>query len=1047
MMRWIVGSSLRFRFLVVALGVGLTYFGIQRLQDLPVDVFPEFAPPKVEIQTICLGLSPAEVESLVTVPLENAINGVPGISALRSKSVPQLSSIVAIFAPGVDELRARQLISERVAVATRGLPTWAAPPFMMPPLSSTSRVMKIGISSKTRSVMDLSMLTYWTIRAKLLGVPGVANVAIWGEQLKMLQVQVDPVRLASMNLTLDQVQEATSDALDVGLLRYSDGAHIGTGGFVDTPNQRFEVRHILASTSPETLARVPVAKRDGKSLLLGDVATLEWRPQGMVGDAVINDGEGLMLIIEKFPWGNTLAVTKGVEAALEEMKPGLPDVEIDTKIFRPATFIEVSVDNLSHALLLGCILVVLVIGAFLYEWRTALICVVAIPLSLLSAGLVLWFSGASVNTMVLAGFVIALGVVVDDAILDVENIMRRLRVYRSEGSTRSTASIILEASLEVRNPIFYATLIVVLAVVPVLFMEGLSGAFFKPLIMSYVLAILASLVVAVTITPALCLILLRDSRLNERGSPFAAWLIRHYERLLTRVTRKPGLTYVMVIVVTIAGVGTWPLLGHSLLPSFKERDFLMHWVTDPSTSHPEMMRITTLASKELRAIPGVRNFGAHIGQAFLADEVVGVHFGENWISVDPAVDYDKTLAAIEEMVEGYPGLYRDVQTYLKERIREVLTGSGEAIIVRIFGSDLDVLREKAEEVRKVMAGVPGINDLKKELIVEIPHIQVTVDLERALPYGLKPGDVRRASAALIGGEEVGDIFVGGRTYDVQIWTTPEFRHSVSSIENMLLDTPTGKRVRLKEVADIRVLPTPNVIKREESSRRIDVQANVKGADLASVAREVERRIQQVSFPLGYRAVLQGEYIELRAAQNRLLGFSILAVAGIFLLLQLSFRSWRLAILSFLTLPSALVGGILASYVADGVISLGSLVGFLSVLGIAARNGIMMINHFQHLERYENEPFGLGLVLRGARERLTPILMTTGATALAITPLVIYGNLPGHEIEYPMAVVILGGLVTSTLLNLFVVPALYLRFGAGSVTPEGGAGDHRVAHAA
>ena len=1047
MMRWIVGSSLRFRFIVVALGVGLTYFGIQRLQDLPVDVFPEFAPPKVEIQTICLGLSPAEVESLVTVPLENAINGVPGISALRSKSVPQLSSIVAIFAPGVDELRARQLISERVAVATRGLPTWAAPPFMMPPLSSTSRVMKIGISSKTRSVMDLSMLTYWTIRAKLLGVPGVANVAIWGEQLKMLQVQVDPARLASLNLTLDQVQEATSDALDVGLLRYSDGAHIGTGGFIDTPNQRFEVRHILASTSPETLARVPVAKRDGKSLLLGDVATLEWRPQGMVGDAVINDGEGLMLIIEKFPWGNTLAVTKGVEAALEEMKPGLPDVEIDTKIFRPATFIEVSVDNLSHALLLGCILVVLVIGVFLYEWRTALICVVAIPLSLLSAGLVLWFSGASVNTMVLAGFVIALGVVVDDAILDVENIMRRLRVYRSEGSTRSTASIILEASLEVRNPIFYATLIVVLAVVPVLFMEGLSGAFFKPLIMSYVLAILASLVVAVTITPALCLILLRDSRLNERGSPFAAWLIRHYERLLTRVTRKPGLTYVMVIVITVAGVGTWPLLGHSLLPSFKERDFLMHWVTDPSTSHPEMMRITTLASKELRAIPGVRNFGAHIGQAFLADEVVGVHFGENWISVDPAVDYDKTLAAIEEMVDGYPGLYRDVQTYLKERIREVLTGSGEAIIVRIFGSDLDVLREKAEEVRKVMAGVPGINDLKKELIVEIPHVQVTVDLERALPYGLKPGDVRRASATLMGGEEVGDIFVGGRTYDVQIWTTPEFRHSVSSIEDMLLDTPTGKRVRLKEVADIRVLPTPNVIKREESSRRIDVQANVKGADLASVAKEVERRIQQVSFPLGYRAVLQGEYIELRAAQNRLLGFSILAVAGIFLLLQLSFRSWRLAILSFLTLPSALVGGILASYVADGVISLGSLVGFLSVLGIAARNGIMMINHFQHLERYENEPFGLILVLRGARERLTPILMTTGATALAITPLVIYGNLPGHEIEYPMAVVILGGLVTSTLLNLFVVPALYLRFGAGSVTPEGGGGDHRVAHAA
>ncbi|MGE0226039.1 MAG: efflux RND transporter permease subunit [Acetobacteraceae bacterium] len=1034
MMRWVVGSSLRFRFIIVALGVGLIYFGVQRLQDLPLDVFPEFAPVKVEIQTICLGLSPAEVEALVTVPLENAINGVPGITDLRSKSVPQLSSIVALFKAGTDELLARQLVSERVAVATRNLPTWAAPPVMMPPLSSTSRVMKIGITSQTRSVMDLSMLAYWTIRARLLGVPGVANVAIWGEQLKMLQVQVDPERLAEANLTLDEVQEKTSDALDVGLLRYAEGAHIGTGGFIDGPNQRFEIQHIVAGSTPETLAQVPVAKRDGRILTLADVAKLEWRPQGMIGDAVINDGPGLMLIIEKFPWGNTLDVTRGVEAALEAMKPGLPDVEIDTKIFRPASFIEISVANLSHALLLGCVLVAFVIGAFLFEWRTALICVIAIPLSLLAAGLVLWETGASVNTMILAGFVIALGVVVDDAILDVENITRRLRLARAAGDMRSTARIILEASLEVRAPIFYATLIVVLAVLPVLFMHGLSGAFFKPLILSYVLAILASLIVAVTITPALCLILLRNASLGH-GSPIAAWLGRHYVQVLKPVTQVPRAAYVTVAVVTLAGIVTWPMLGHSLLPSFKERDFLMHWVTDPSTSHPEMVRITTLASKELRSIPGVRNFGAHIGQAFLADEVVGVNFGENWISVDPAVDYDKTIAAIEELVEGYPGLYRDLQTYLKERIREVLTGTGEAIVVRLYGSDLDVLRAKADEVRQAMTGTPGLVDLKKELIVEVPHIQVTVNLEKALQYGVKPGDVRRASGTLMAGEEVGDVFVGGRTYDVQLWTTPEKRHSVNSVENMLIDTSTGQRVRLKDIAEVRVLPTPNLIKRINSSRSIDVQANVKGRDLASVAQDVQQRLQTVSFPLGYRAELQGEYVELRSARNRLLMFAVLAMAGIFLLLQLSFRSWRLAILSFLTLPSALVGGILAAFVTGGVISLGSLVGFLSVLGIAARNGIMMINHFQHLERSENEPFGLDLVLRGARERLTPILMTTGAAGLAILPLVIYGNLPGHEIEHPMAVVIMGGLVTSTLLNLFVLPALYLRFGAGTAAPE------------
>jgi CzcA family heavy metal efflux pump len=1036
MMRLIVSSSLRFRYLVLALGTVLIWFGVARLRDVPVDVFPEFAPPKVEIQTICLGLSPAEVEQLVTVPLENALNGVPGVDVMRSKSVPQLSSIELIFKRGSDEIRARQLVAERMAIASKSLPTWAAPPFMMPPLSSTSRIMKVGITSRDKSVMDLSMLAYWTIRQRLLGVPGVANVAIWGEQLKMLQVMVNPKRLAAADVTLDEVQEAVSDALDVGLLRYARGAHIGTGGFVETPNQRFQLKFAPAGVTPETLAQVPVKTRGGTPLLLRDVADLVYAPQGMIGDAVINDGPGLMLIVEKFPWGNTLAVTRGVEEALERMKPGLPGIEIDTTIFRPATFVEDSIDNLSWALLLGCVLVVGIIFIFLYELRTAIVCIIAIPLSLLAAALVLFQAGATVNTMILAGFVIALGIVVDDAIIDVENIMRRLRVARRAGDPRSTARIVLDASLEVRGPIIYATLIVVVAVVPVLFMQGLTGSFFKPLIAAYVLAIAASLVVAMTVTPALCLILLRNARLEGRESPVIVWLQQRYAPLLERVTRTPLAAYISVAVVTIAGIGVWPLLGHSLLPEFKERDFLMHWVTSPDTSHPEMLRITTRASRELRAIPGVRNFGAHIGQAFAADEVVGVNFGENWISISRDADYDKTHGRVEEMVDGYPGLYRDVQTYLKERIREVLTGAGEAIVVRVFGPDLGALRDKADQVRAALADVPGLVNLHRELIVEVPHIQVTVKLEEALRHGLKPGDVRRASASLMAGTEVGDIFIEGRTYDVQVWTTPESRHSIESVRDMLIDTPTGQRVRLADVADVSIQPTPNVIKREASSRRIDVQANVKGRDLAAVAADVQARLQKMAFPLGYYAVLQGEYAELRAARGRLQLFAVLALVAVFFLLRQSFDSWRLAALAFLTLPSALVGGVLGAWLAGGVISLGSLIGFLTVLGIAARNGIIMINHFQHLERYEGEAFGIQLVLRGASERLRPILMTTGAAGFAILPLVIFGDLPGHEIEYPMAVVILGGLVTSTLLNLFILPALYLRFGGGnSAVPE------------
>jgi CzcA family heavy metal efflux pump len=1031
MIRWIVGTSLRFRFIVVALGLGLVYFGTQRVKDIPIDVFPEFAPPRIEIQTLCLGLSPAEVEEQVTVPIENAMNGVPGVEILRSSSVPQLSSVMAILHHGADELTARQLVTERVAIATQGMPTWAAPPVMMPPVSTTSRVMKIGVTSKSRSMMDLSMLAYWKIRSRLLAVRGVANVAIWGEQLKMLQVQVDPDQLAKLGLTLDHVMEQTADALDVGLLRYSGGAHIGTGGFIDTPQLRLPVHHVLTSTTPEALAQVPVAWRDGKQLVLGDVAKLGWGPQGMVGDAVINDGPGLMLVVEKFPWGNTLEVTRAVEAALDELKPGLSDVEIDSTIFRPAEYIRASVDNLSRALILGCILVVAVVFAFLYELRTGLICIIAMPLSLLAAVIVLHWTGSTLNTMVLAGFVIALGVVVDDAILDVENIMRRLRERRAAGDTKPTAQIIVDASVEVRNPILYATLIVVLAVVPVFFMQALSGAFFKPLIFAYVMAIMASLVVAVTITPVLCLFLLRNASFTGRESPLSGWLGRAYVRVLGRATRRPKAAYVAVAVITLAGFATWPMLGFSLLPPFKERDFLIHWIADPSTSHPEMLRITKLVSRELRRIPGVRNFGAHIGQAFLADEVVGVSNGENWISIDPKVEYDKTLAAIKEVVDGYPGLYRNVETYLDERIEEVLTGESEPIVVRIFGSDLKVLREQAEVVRQALITIKGIDDVKKDVNVDVPHIQVTEKPVEALPYGLKPGDVRRASAVLMAGEEVGDIFVDGRAHDVQVWTAPEWRHSFNSVEQMLIDTPNGERVHLKDVADVRILPTPNVIKREGGSRRIDIQAGVAGRDLAAVAQDVQRRLDTITFPLGYHAILQGAYVELQAAHANLQFFSLVALAGIFLLLQLSFRSWRLAILSFLTLPSALVGGVLAAFAAGGMITLGSLVGFLSVLGIAARNGIMMISHFQHLELYENEPFGLDLVLRGARERLRPILMTTGATAFAILPLVIYGNQPGQEIEYPLAVVILGGLATSTLLNLFVVPALYLRFGPGT----------------
>jgi CzcA family heavy metal efflux pump len=710
------------------------------------------------------------------------------------------------------------------------------------------------------------------------------------------------------------------------------------------------------------------------------------------------------------------------------MQPGLPDMQIDPTIFKSADFIDTAVHNLTHALLIGTFLVVVILIAFLFSWRSALISVVAIPLSLLAAILVLYETGSTINTMVLAGLVIAVGVVVDDAIIDIENILRRLRLNRRDGSQKSTASIILEGSLEVRSAIIYATLIDVMTLIPVLFMHGLSGSFFRPLAISYGLAVLASMVVALTVTPAFGMVLLGHAHVERRDPPLVKWLHRRYESVLGRIIRTPAPAFIGVAVIVLAGLLVVPHLGSSLFPQFKERDFLIHWITKPGSSDQEEMRMVQRISADLRAIPGVRNFGSHIGQAFLAEEVAGVNFGENWISIDPSADYDETLARIEEVVQSYPGLFHNVQTYLNERIEEVLTGASSPIVVRVFGQDLEALRRTAGDVESTLGTIPGVSDAHVELQEDVPQIHVEVDLAAAQHFGVKPGDVRRAAGTLVAGEEVGDVFRDGRAYDVQVWSTPETRNNLDNIRDLPIDTPDGRVIRLADVASVSVQPTPNVVHREAGSRSIDVDVDVKGRGLSAVAHDVEQRLASVQVPVGYHTEVLGEYTERQSTQKRLFTFAVGAAIGVLLLLWAAFRSLRLAALSFLTLPSALVGGILAAYFNGGVISLGALIGFFTILGIAARNGIMLINHYQHLERFEGEDFGPAMVLRGARERLAPILMTALATGLAVVPLVIAGDIPGHEIEHPMAVIILGGLLTSTLLNLFIVPSLYLRFG-------------------
>jgi CzcA family heavy metal efflux pump len=1024
-MRWLVGVSLRNPVVVVGLATLLVVGAMRTLRTTPLDVFPEFAPPLVEVQTEAPGLSANDVEALVSVPLEAALNGVPGLDTIRSKSVLGLSSVVLILDPATDVMTSRQMVQERLSRAAVTLPGVARPPVMLSPLSSLSRVMKIGMTSEKLSQVEMSTLAKWTIRPRFMAIPGVANVAVWGQRDRQIQVLVDPNRLQAHGVTVDDVVKATGEAVS-----------LQAGGFLDTPNQRLAITQAASVRAARDLEAIVVASKNGAALRIGDVATVvEGFPQP-IGDAVINNGPGLLLIVEKQLGANTLQVTRDVEAALKDLAPALAGVALDPAIFRPATFIEMSLHNLSRALLIGCALVIVVLMVFLADWRTALISSTAIPLSLLAAGLLLHYRGGTLDTMVLAGLVIALGEVVDDAIIDVENIVRRLRLNRESPNPQSALRVVLDASMEVRSAVLYGSLIVVLVFVPVFMLEGLAGAFFRPLALAYVLAILASLAVALTVTPAMALLLL-PKHLETKEARLVGGLKARYRRTLPAFVDRPKTALGALAIMLTITVATVPFLGEEFLPSFREYDFLMHWVEKPGTSVDAMRRITERASRELMAVPGVKNFGSHIGRAEVADEVVGPNFTELWISLDPSVDYEATVAKIQAIVDGYPGLYRDLLTYLRERIKEVLTGASATIVVRVYGPELEGLQAHAQRVRGAIADVDGVADLTVQAQVVVPKVEVRLDPDRAAVFGLTPGQVRNAAATLVQGTKVGEFYEDQRLFDVVVWGAPEVRRNLDAVRALQVPVANGGLVPLGSVARVEIIPTPNEITRENGSRRIDVTSNVRGRDLGAVARDVQAQLAALSFEQGYYAEVLGEYAERQASSTRLTLLAVGAVAGIFLLLFADFGSGRLATLVFLTLPFALVGAIVAAFLTGGVLSLGSLVGLVTVIGISARNGIMLVSHYRHLETVEGVPFGRELVMRGSEERLAPILMTALATGLALVPIVLAGSRAGYEIEHPLAVVILGGLVTSTLLNLFVVPSLYLKYGRPATPIETG----------
>lgn len=1018
----IVRFAIRRRWIVLVLAALVVVYGLYTLSLLRYDVFPEFAPPQVVIQTEAPGLAPEPVEALVTQPIENAINGVPGIAALRSASIQGLSLVTVVFDPRSDIYLDRQVVTERLASVVVQLPQGIAPPTMTPLTSSTSTVLVVGMTSRSRSLMDLRTHADWTVRPRLLAVPGVAKVAAFGGQTRQLQIQVHPDRLLRFELGINDVLAAAQRATGVR------GA-----GFIDTENQRIVLQTEGQSLTPEQIAQTVVSSHDGASVTLASVADVVDAPEPPIGAAAVQGVPGVILIVSQQYGANTLQVTRSVEAALDELRPVLSreGVELDTDLFRPANFVQTATRNMRWALVLGGILVMAVLFLFLLDLRAAAISFAAIPLSLLAAVIILERLDVTLNTMTLGGLAIAIGVVVDDAVIDVENILRRLRENRRLGNPRDPARVVLDASIEVRGAVVYATFAVILVFLPVLMLSGIAGRLFAPLAVAYILAVLASLLVALTVTPALALTILARHELDQRAPPVVRWLRERYQLLLSRVEHHPRPVLIGVGILTLAGLAALPFFGGAFLPELKEGHFIVHMSAMPGTSLEESLRVGRAVTRELLKLPTVRSVAQRVGRAEKADDVFGPHYSEFNVDLKPlgGEETEFAQADIRNVLARFPGVNFAVKTFLTERVEETLSGYSAAVVVNLFGNDLDLLEGKAQEVARVLSEVPGATEVQVQSPPGMPQLGIRLRQADETRWGLTPVDVLEAVRAAYQGVVVGQVYDGNRVFDVSVILDPTSRRSVAGVGALPLRNDDGTYVLLRQIADVYETSGRYQVLHQGARRVQAVTANVAGRDVASFVEEARENIEnRVSLPAGSYLEFSGAAEAQSQSRRDLLWHSILAGVGVVLLLSVVTRNGRNLLLVLANVPFSLVGGVLAVFVIGGVLSLGSLVGFVTLFGITIRNSIMMISHYEHLVETENQRWGLETAIGGAADRLAPILMTSLVTALGLLPLAVGMHAPGREIEGPMAVVIFGGLLTSMALNLLVLPTLALRYG-------------------
>ncbi len=1035
MMPSLVRFSIRFHGVVIGLACLLVVYGLYGLSRANLDVFPEFSPTQVVIQTESPGLSSKLVEQLVTQPIESTLSGTVGVESMRSQSIPGLSIVTIIFNENTDIYRNRQVVAERLATLSKQLPKNIVPN-ITPLASSASTVLGMGISSDKRSLMELRSLVDWTIRPHIMAVPGVADVNVLGGDVRQLQILVDPNKLIRYHLSIQEVLAATARLTGVR------GA-----GYIENNNQRILINTEGQARDAKQLAQMSVFHKDGQTIRLSDLGEVIDGAAPAISAAAIDGKEGVYFSVQSQLGANTKAVTEAVEKAMLELAPEFKQqgISFHPSLFRPANFIETAIDGVKTDILIGSALVIGVLFLFLFNVRTAFISATAIPLSLLTATIVLGYFGMGLNIMVLGGLAIALGEVVDDAIIDTENIFRRLRENRLLAQPLAAYQVVFNASMEVRSSVVYATVIVVLVFLPLLTLSGVAGKLFAPLGYAYISAIVASLLVALTLTPALCYLLFSKGELDSQDPPLIVWLKKHYVALLRRIEQH-YLTVISLATLIIAlGLGILPLFKSQFIPSLHEGHYIMHMTAVPGTSAQESLRIGKKVAKVVSGIAGVKSVTQWVGRAPNAADTFGTHYSEFEVELEPSdgPQQNKILTRIREELAGeavdddgdgiaetgFIGVNFAINTFLTERIEETISGYTAAMVINIHGQDLDALDHDAQQVAKLLSNIAGASEVQIQSPPGTPELAIRLRPERLALFGLQGLDVLENIQAAYEGVQAAQIYQGNQVLSVNVMFSRSMRDDLREIGALALKNPDGKIIYLRDVADISQENGRSKILHAGAKRIQTITCNINDRDISQFSKEMKARINsEIKLSPSNFISYTGEAEANAQSREDLIVHSLLAGVGVFLMLYIAFGRLRNLLLTFANLPFALIGGVIAAMFTGGWISLGSLVGFVTLFGITLRNSIMMVSHYQHLIDEEGCIWGLETCIRGASERLPSILMTALVTALGLLPLALGSEQPGREIEGPMATIIVGGLVTSTLLNLLILPTIMLHFG-------------------